>query len=134
MNRTVRLGEQIRQELATLLTRNVHDPGIGFVTLTRVRVSDDLLQARVYYTALGDAPERTKTARALDRALPFLRRALGERLRLRRVPELAFTYDESVGHQARVEELLEEIRREDASRSAAEAGADEKPRRDSADE
>ncbi len=134
MNRTVRLGEQIRQELATLLTRNVHDPGIGFVTLTRVRVSDDLLQARVYYTALGDAPERTKTARALDRALPFLRRALGERLRLRRVPALAFTYDESVGHQARVEELLEEIRREDASRSAAEAGADEKPRRDSADE
>ncbi len=124
MSRTERLGEQIRQELSALLVREVRDPGIGFVTLTRVRVTEDLLQARVSYTALGDADERRRTARALDRALPFLRRALGERLRLRRVPELSFTYDESIGHQARVEELLEEIRREDARR-AAEVPGDE---------
>lgn len=124
MNRTVRLGEQIREELGALLAREVRDPGIGFVTLTRVRVTEDLLQARVYYTTLGDVDERRRTARALDRALPFLRRALGERLRLRRVPELSFAYDESVGHQARVEELLEEIRREDARR-AAEVRGDE---------
>ncbi|HEX7086902.1 MAG TPA: 30S ribosome-binding factor RbfA [Vicinamibacterales bacterium] len=122
MNRTVRLGEQIREELGDLLAREVRDPGIGFVTLTRVRVTEDLLQARVYYTALGDPDARRRTARALDRALPFLRRALGERLRLRRVPELSFTYDESVGHQARVEELLEEIRREDARRAAETRG------------
>jgi ribosome-binding factor A len=118
VNRAVRLGEQIREELSELLAREVRDPGIGFVTLTRVRVTEDLLQARVYYTALGDAGERKRTARALGRALPFLRRALGERLRLRRVPELSFRFDESVGHQARVEELLEEIRREDARRAA----------------
>lgn len=118
MNRAVRLGEQIREELSELLAREVRDPGIGFVTLTRVRVTEDLLQARVYYTALGDAEERKRTARALTRALPFLRRALGERLSLRRVPELSFRFDESVGHQARVEELLEEIRREDARRAA----------------
>ncbi len=49
--------------------------------------------------------------------MPFLRRALGQRLRLRRVPELAFAVDESIGHQARVEELLEEIKREDAARA-----------------
>ena len=55
-----------------------------------------------------------KTARALERALPFLRRALGQRLRLRRVPELTFAVDESIGHQARVEELLEQIKREEA--------------------
>lgn len=122
MNRTERLGEQIREELSELLTREVRDPGIGFVTLTRVRVTEDLLQARVYYTSLGDAAARQRTARALERALPFLRRALGERLRLRRVPELSFTYDESIDHQARVEELLEEIRREDARRAAEARG------------
>lgn len=122
MNRAERLGEQIREELSELLTREVRDPGIGFVTLTRVRVTEDLLQARVYYTSLGDAAARQRTARALERALPFLRRALGERLRLRRVPELSFTYDESIDHQARVEELLEEIRREDARRAAEARG------------
>jgi len=122
VNRAERLGEQIREELSELLTREVRDPGIGFVTLTRVRVTEDLLQARVYYTSLGDAAARQRTARALERALPFLRRALGERLRLRRVPELSFTYDESIDHQARVEELLEEIRREDARRAAEARG------------
>ena len=68
MSRTIRLGEQIRQDLGDLLAREVHDPGIGFVTITRVRVTEDLLQARVFYTALGDAGRRQKTARALERA------------------------------------------------------------------
>ena len=118
MSRTIRLGEQIRQDLGDLLAREVQDPGIGFITITRVRVTEDLLQARVFYTALGDQDDAKKTARALDRALPFLRRALGERLRLRRVPELSFAVDEAVGHQARVEELLEQIKRDEAAHAA----------------
>ena len=118
MSRTIRLGEQIRQDLGDLLAREVHDPGIGFVTITRVRVTEDLLQARVFYTALGDASAAQKTARALDRAVPFLRRMLGQRLQLRRVPELTFAVDEAVGHQARVEELLEQIKRDEAGRAA----------------
>lgn len=130
MSRSVRLGEQIRQDLGDLLAREVHDPGIGFVTITRVRVTEDLVQARVFYTALGDQAAVQKTARALERALPFLRRALGQRLRLRRVPELTFAIDEAVGHQARVEELLEQIKREEATRSAGQPApvvADEDP-------
>lgn len=118
MSRAIRLGEQIRQDLADLLAREVRDPGIGFVTITRVKVTEDLMQARVFYTALGDQTARQKTARALERALPFLRRALGERLRLRRVPEVTFAIDEAVGHQARVEELLEQIKQEEATRAA----------------
>ena len=114
MSRTVRLGEQIRQDLADLLVREVRDPGIGFVTITRVRVTEDLLQARAFYTTLGDPAAAQKTARALERAVPFLRRAIGQRLRLRRVPELTFAVDEAVGHQARVEELLEQIKRDEA--------------------
>jgi ribosome-binding factor A len=118
MSRTIRLAEQIRQEMGAILAREVRDPGIGFLTLTRVKVAPDLQQARIYYTTLGDPAERKKTARALDRALPFIRRALGTRLNLRRVPELAFQFDESVAHQARVEELLEQIKRDDAERAA----------------
>jgi ribosome-binding factor A len=123
MSRTARLGEQIRQDLGELLARDVRDPGIGFVTLTRVRVTEDLLQARVFYTALGDAAAQAGTARALERVVPFLRRALAKRLRLRRVPELTFAVDESVGHQARVEELLEQIKRDEAARATTHDGS-----------
>ena len=92
-----------------LLAREVHDPGIGFVTLTRVQVSPDIQLARVFYTVLGDDKARTNCARALDRAKPFLRRQIGARLRLKRVPDLSFHYDESVAGQDRIEQLLNEI-------------------------
>src|ERR1700674_5493795 len=94
-SRPDRVADQIRSELALLLTREVHDPGIGFVTLTRVRVSADIQQARVFYTVLGDENARRTCERALARATPFLRRQIGTRLRFKRVPELTFLYDES---------------------------------------
>ena len=76
-HRPDRVGEEIRHELSELLSRGaVHDPGIGFITLTRVKVSPDLQQARVFYTSLGDDKARTETARALERATPFLRRQM----------------------------------------------------------
>jgi ribosome-binding factor A len=108
-SRPVRLGEQIRQDLSVILTSEVKDPGIGFLTLTHVKVSADLQVARVYYTTLGDARARRDAARALARAAPFLRRQLAGRLRLRRAPELHFQYDESIARGERVEQLLQEI-------------------------
>jgi ribosome-binding factor A len=109
-SRPQRVGDQIRAELGDLLTRHVKDPGIGFVTVTWVKVSADLQAARVYYTSLGDDRARRDTARALQRALPFLRHEIAGRLRLRRAPELTFTYDESIERGERIEQLLEEIR------------------------
>jgi ribosome-binding factor A len=82
------------------------------VTITRVRVTPDLQLARVYYTSLGDEKARGETARAMGRAAPFLRRQVGQRLRLRRVPELEFFYDESVAHQDRIEQILQELKSE----------------------
>jgi ribosome-binding factor A len=125
--RTERLGEQIRQEASEVLARDVHDPGVGFVTLTRVVVTPDLQIARIYYTSLGDAAARTATERALRRVTPFVRRQLGRRLQLRRVPELEFVFDRSVAHQARVEQLLQEIHAQDPSVSddARDNGSDD---------
>ena len=108
-SRPDRVADQIRGELATLLAREVHDPGIGFVTLTRVQVSPDIQLARVFYTVLGDDKARRDSARALDRAAAFLRRQIGARLRLKRVPELKFQYDEAIAGQDRIEQLLNEI-------------------------
>jgi ribosome-binding factor A len=119
------VADQIRQELSEMLSRGaVHDPGIGFITLTRVKVSADLQVARVYYTSMGDEKARRETARALDRATPFFRRQVGSRLQLRRVPELEFRFDESVGHQDRIEQILRDLHAEEATRAAATAPGD----------
>jgi len=102
-----------------MLTRgDVHDPGIGFMTLTKVQVSPDLQQARVFYTTLGDPKARIETAKALERATPFFRRQIGGRLRLRRVPEIEFRFDETIQHQDRIEQILRDLREEDAARAA----------------
>ena len=112
-----RVGDQIRQELSELLARGeVHDPGIGFMTLTRVQVSPDLQLARVFYTTLGDAKARHETAKALERATPFFRRQIGGRMRLRRVPELEFRFDESIERQDRIEQILRDLHEQDAQR------------------
>jgi len=111
-SRPERVGEQIRQVLGELLTREVRDPGVGFVTITRVKVSPDLQLARAYYTIMGDAKSRREADRALARVMPFLRRQLGSQLRLRRVPELRFHFDEGVEHQDRIERILQELQAE----------------------
>ena len=113
-SRTERLAEQIKMEASDVLARDVHDPGVGFVTLTRVRVSPDMQVAHIYYTGLGDAAAQRATEKALLRVTPFVRRQLAQRLRLRRVPEIDFVFDKSIAHQARVEELLQEIHAADA--------------------
>jgi ribosome-binding factor A len=117
-SRPSRIADQVRSELAELIAREVHDPGVGFLTLTRVTVTPDLQIARVYYTRLGDEQARRETARALRRAAPFLRRQLGRRLRLRRVPELEFFYDESIERTDRIERILHELEEERAVRAA----------------
>jgi ribosome-binding factor A len=118
------VADQIRGEIASMLAREVHDPGVGFVTITRVSVTPDLQQARVYYTALGDEKARLNTDRALGRAAPFLRRQIGSRLRLKRTPEIEFFYDESIAGQDRIEQLLNDIRAAERPTGAADAPTD----------
>ena len=124
-SRPDRVADQLRSEIGLLLTREVHDPGIGFVTITRVQVSPDLQQARVFYTVLGDDKARKASARALERAIPFLRRQIGARLRLKRTPELKWLYDESIAGQDRIEQLLNEIRENPRPLDADNADADD---------
>jgi ribosome-binding factor A len=120
-SRPERVGDQIRVEITGMLGREVHDPGIGFLTVTRVEVTADLQHARVYYTSFGDQKARHESARALERAAPFLRRQLAGRLRLRRAPELHFFYDESIEKHDRIERILMEIEQERAQRPSSDA-------------
>jgi ribosome-binding factor A len=126
-SRPERVADQVRAEVSSMIARDLQDPGIGFITITRVQVSPDLQHARVYYTTLGDPAARKKTAQALDRARVFMRRQIGQRLRLRRAPELEFVFDESIAHQDRVEQLLQELRSKEQSEAVppAATGADD---------
>src|SRR5688572_27939909 len=107
--RTERLGEEVREEIAQMIAGELKDPRIGFVTVTRVQLATDLRNARVYVAILGTPEERKKTLAGLRAAAGFMRRSLGESLRLRYTPELSFQYDEGAEHADRVEQLLDEI-------------------------
>ena len=116
-HRVERIQEQVREEVSQMLATEVRDPGVGLVTVTRAKVTGDLSLARVYWTIIGDAAERKKTTKALERATGFVRHLLAERLGLRRVPELKFIFDESVAAQDRIEQIIQELHAEEAART-----------------
>src|SRR5947207_8635675 len=100
--RTERVDELLRQEIGAIVTRDVQDPRIGFATITDVETTPDLRHARVWVSVIGTDTERTETVRALDRAMSFVRRELGTRLRLRRIPELHVHLDDTAERGTRV--------------------------------
>ena len=103
-----RVAERVRIELSTLLTRSVRDPAVSAVTIAHVSMTADLQLARIYYTVL-DGSDRRDTARGLRRAKTYLRRAIGQRLQLRHVPELRFVFDETLEQQDRLARIFSEI-------------------------
>ena len=111
-HRVERIAEQIREELSQIIATEVRDPGVGLVTVTRVKVTADLSLARVYWTVLGDAKEQKESAKALNRTTPYLRHLLSQRLTLRRAPEIKFQYDESVAAQDRIERIIQDLHTE----------------------
>lgn len=106
--RMERVAERVRIELSTLLIRAVRDPAVSAVTITHVAMTADLQLARIYYTVL-DGSDRRETARGLRRAKTYLRRAIGQRLQLRQVPELRFVFDETLDRQDRLAKIFTEI-------------------------
>ena len=111
--RSTRVGEQMKKELSDILGRKLKDPRVGFVTVTDVEVSGDLQQAKVYISVLGDAQKREDTLKGLEKAKGFIRSELGQRIRLRKTPELFFGFDESIDYGNRIESLLHQIHKEE---------------------
>jgi ribosome-binding factor A len=129
-HRVERVAEQIREEVSQILATEVADPGIGLVTVTRVRVTADLSLSRVYWTLLGEAADRARTEKSLRRAAPYVRHLLSSRLALRRVPEVQFLFDQAVAAQDRVERILAELHAEEAARDAGSGAEPPPPDRD----
>jgi len=107
--RTQRIDALLREEIGAILARDVSDPEIGFTTVTRVETAPDLSHAQVWVSLIGQPDERATTLAAFRRALPFIRHLLGQRVRLRRIPELHLRVDDTSERGTRVLHLLAEL-------------------------
>ena len=117
--RTQRLDSQIQQELMQLLQRDLKDPRVGFATITRVETSRDLGHAKIWVSVYGTDAERAASIEALSSATPWLRRRLGERLRLRHVPQLSIRADDSIESGDRVLRILRDIEADAAAKDGS---------------
>ena len=117
-NRPERVAQMVQQLLGEIFARGMRDPRIGLVTITGVKMSPDLREARVYWTVHGDLEQRKHTAKGLDNARGFLRREVGSELKLRVVPNLSFTYDEAIDRGERIDQLIREVHNQEKEREA----------------
>ena len=108
--RSDRVGDLILEVIAELLRKDIRDPRVQAVTLTGVKVSKDLRNARVYFNILGGQDSRTNAAAGLQSASGFIRSKVGKQLNLRFVPAIEFTYDDSEDEAQRIDELLKQVK------------------------
>jgi len=121
--RTERVDELLRQEIGSIVARDVADPRVGFATITSVETTPDLRHAKVWVSVIGQPAERDATVAALRRAMPFVRHELGSRLRIRRIPDLHIQLDDTAERGTRILQLLSEL--ESGSTPADEAPSGE---------
>ena len=108
--RTVRLDEQFREEISKLLMKGLKDPRIGFVTISRVEIMNDLSYAKVFISVLGSDREKAASLIGLRNSAGFIRTYLGKALKIRKIPQLSFLLDESLDHAMHIEEILAELK------------------------
>ncbi|EGQ2913971.1 30S ribosome-binding factor RbfA [Staphylococcus pseudintermedius] len=107
--RAERVGEQMKKELMDIINNKLKDPRVGFLTITDVQPTNDLSLAKVYLTVLGSDKERENTFKGLEKAKGFIKSEIGQRMRLRIVPDLQFEYDESIEYGNRIERLIQDL-------------------------
>ena len=104
--RSDRLGDLIQREISDILHRQIKDPRVGFCTIIRVDMSDDLRHAKVRVSLMGNETEQKNTLAGLKSATGFIRREIGSRIALRHTPEIVFVQDKSVDHSIRIAQLI----------------------------
>jgi ribosome-binding factor A len=108
--RPQRLALQIQHEVSLMIARDLKDRRVGFVTVTGVRMTPDLRNARVLISVMGTEKQKKESIEALNHAAGWIRRELGQRIRMKFLPELAFHPDTSQEYGERIDELLDQIR------------------------
>jgi len=110
--RSEKVADLIQKEISQMLVKSIKDPRIGFVTITKVSVSEDCRFAKVYFSVAGTLAERERSMKGLDSAKGFVRKELGRRIRLRYTPEILFQFDPSIEYAIHMGELIQSIQQE----------------------
>lgn len=110
--RSQRVAEEMKREIAQILRDEVKDPRIGFVTITRVEVTRDLRYAKVFVSVFGEEMEKEQSLKALNNASGFVRREIGRRIKLRYTPEILFSFDQSIEHGVKISQLITKVNQE----------------------
>ena len=110
--RSERVADLIRKEISEMLAKTIKDPRIGFVTITRVMVTEDCRSAKVYYSVVGTFAEKDRSMEGLNSAKGYIRRELGHRMKLKYTPEIVFQFDPSIEYAVHIGELIHQLREE----------------------
>ncbi len=110
--RSQRVAELVRHQISDIIARELKDPGVGMVSITKVQITDDLRHAKIYVSVLGDEATSVKSLAGLSRAGNFIRSSLGKHTDLRVNPELSFVRDDSAEYAQNIDVLLNKIERE----------------------
>lgn len=108
--RVGRLAQQLQQEIALIIHRELKDPRVGFVTITKVELSKDLSQARVSFSCLGGEAQRQRSQEALDHSVGFIHSVVKKRFRLRVIPTITFRYDASIQDSIAMADVLDHLK------------------------
>jgi ribosome-binding factor A len=107
--RSEKVADLIQKEISEMLVRNLKDPRIGFITVTRISVSDDCRFAKIYFSVMGSTEERERSMEGLNSAKGYVRRELGRRIQLRFTPDIVFQFDPSIEYAIHMEEVFRDL-------------------------
>ena len=107
--RVERVSDLIKQQVSNIIRNDLKDPRVGFVTVTSVDLSRDLRHAKVFISVMGSDEDRSKSMEGLERASGFIRSRLGNKIRIRHIPELLFRHDDSYEYAARIDVVMKQI-------------------------
>ena len=110
--RSDKVADLIQKEISEMLLRGLKDPRIGFVTITKVTVSEDCRMAKIYFSVVGSPEEREISTEGLNSAKGYVRKELGRRIRMKYTPEITFQFDPSIEYAIHIGEVIEQVRKE----------------------
>ncbi|MBE8950905.1 MAG: 30S ribosome-binding factor RbfA [Quinella sp. 3Q1] len=128
--RIEKLQELIKQEMSKMLLKELKDPRIGFVTVTDVEMTGDLREAKIYVSVMGGAEQVKSSLEGLNSALGFIRREIGQRIRLRFTPEISFALDTSLDYGEHIQKLLLQVEGDTKNVDNADGSGAENPSRE----
>ena len=128
--RIEKLQELIKQEMSKMLLKELKDPRIGFVTVTDVEMTGDLREAKIYVSVMGDSEQVKSSLEGLNSALGFVRREIGQRIRLRFTPEISFALDTSLDYGDHIQKLLLQVEGDIKNADNAQRSGDENQSRE----